>query len=321
MSWLGWIIVAALVLLAIFVPWHWVKGRAWKLSVGLVSLVTIFWCVGVLMWVSTDDSNDHSTLVRPNAGPRGCQAAVPEPFVSGSSVSTSAAKTADGSTAAGGPFELVLDGDQPVIVMGSVRGASATLIRLKLPKDSSTLDVGSIRATSTAFVRSGGGLLAPPTVAVQASGAFVIVSACAVVKSNVTWSQYTGKYVSYLTISGNGFSPLVVPLTVEVQARYLWLLAPWILWAALLSVALLGAAGTAKATTIAAMAAAGAAAGIFVAQGVSNNSWGGGLVPAVTLVAAMYVAAAGTVATVKATSGQSASSAEWTTAGKGVHTL
>ncbi|MGH9149507.1 MAG: hypothetical protein ACRD0F_04120 [Acidimicrobiales bacterium] len=118
--------------------------------------------------------------------------------------------------------------------------------------------------------------------------------------------EESGSYSGTIVFTDPRITPLSVPFSASIQARYVWLVAPLVLLLPVLALAAVPGTslGSRRDDAKAWVAGLGAAGTVFGAQGLSNPSWGGS-VALFGLVASMYVAAAGVVATVSASAGGS----------------
>lgn len=113
-----------------------------------------------------------------------------------------------------------------------------------------------------------------------------------------------GAYEGTLIITDPRVTPLSVPVTATVQARYLWLLAPMVLLLPALGLLLVWQSVTlsdhkasfGRGALVTYLTAVGATASVFGAQGVNNPAWGGAGA-FFALIATMYVTSTGATAT------------------------
>ena len=113
----------------------------------------------------------------------------------------------------------------------------------------------------------------------------------------------SGEYEGQLVITDKRVAAVSVPVMVEVQARYLWLLAPFVLLLPYLGLVLVWQSVTqagkkeryGRGALVTYITAVGATGTAFAAQGLRDPSWGGAEA-AFAIIATMYAAAAGATA-------------------------
>lgn len=131
-------------------------------------------------------------------------------------------------------------------------------------------------------------------------GSALVIDVCV---DGRTRNLASGTYEGSLIITDPRVAPLTLPVTMTVQARYVWALAPMVLLLPLLGLVLVWQSVTnsdhranfGRGALVTYVTALGATAAVFGGQGLNNPAWGGAEA-FFALIATMYVAATGATA-------------------------
>ncbi len=182
---------------------------------------------------------------------------------------------------------------------GTARAPVVQAIPLEVTT-SGTPPTGEVTVFATPPNEKGEGVLPRPKVHAAMEGDLLVIQACVSFDRTVS-RRISGNYTGKIVIDDPRFEPAAIDYVATVQARYLWLLAPAIVWIPILAWFIVGKSAFWTNAGMASLLAAAAGAGsVYAAQGLRNPSWGGGWETAIVLLALMYGAATGVLATANA---------------------